>query len=205
LFSGCLGNVPAINGFSKDFFFSVTVGAETHLNLQLTGTNAGDMNELSVYSAPSCNGPFTCLNTGNGVWKGGLQTTGSMGNNSPAADSPCRKVRFINAGTYYLRVDAVGTPTNSTVGSGPFTIHVDTSITPGDFCSNAIYLNPGVPYCISNTDCLFSPGADDPPGNLFCSFVTSVENTNWFTFTSNGNGLPLNVIINSVNCTPGYW
>lgn len=200
----CTGNWTT-SGAGNDVFFAVTVAANSYLEFQVTGTSTTQYTELSVLSAAACSGPWTCLT--NGSWSGGLQTasytldaTGNATAVNTAADSPCRIVWFQNAGTYYIRIDG-----NST-SNGPFTLNVDTYTpitTDGDACTNPTMMSADVDYTVSSTNCTFTMGSDDPtPASLYCA--GSVENTNWFSFTTDGSGSNAVVDINGVSCTPGY-
>lgn len=188
---GCGGNYIPTSGAANDYFFSVNVAANSYLTFNLSGTTSGNYTELSVLTASSCSGTFTCV--ANGAWSGGLQAQGG------ATSSPCKTVYFATAGTYYIRIDG------NTGSNGPFTLSVN-SYTPtaGDACSNAIGMSSGSPVTINNTNCNYTMGPDDPsPSSLFCA--GTVENTNWLLFQSNGSGTPISVNVNAVTCASGYY
>jgi hypothetical protein len=154
--------------------------------------------ELSVLTAASCAGPFSCYS--NGAWAGGLQTatveiSGNFIVTSAAADSPCRTVWFQNAGTYYLTVDA------GLNVSGAFTLNVeqqDVTTNAGDACSAPIGLSANSPVTVSSNNCEYTAGADDPAGALICA--GTIENTTWLQFQSDGSGNGVVVDISNVVC-----
>lgn len=207
LSGGCIGNYADVTGNGNDMFFALTVAANSHYTIQLTGTSASNIMEVAVISANGdcASGPFTCVT--NGSWQGGLQTTGTtLGSTSAAASSPCRKVWFETAGTYYLKVDAgLGV-------SGAFTLNVDqisAASAYGDQCTTAIGMTGGISQTINDNNCTYSTSATDPTSastppasTLYCA--GSIENTVWLEFQSDGLGTPVSVDVNSVNCSSGY-
>jgi hypothetical protein len=206
LSGGCFGNWLT-TGNGNDMFFELTVGADSHYSVQLTGTSATNIMDVSVIDASGdcANGPYSCL--ANGSWEGGLQTTGTtLGGTTAAADSPCRTVWFETAGTYYLRVDAgLGV-------AGAFTLEVDqvdVNTLYGDECTNAIGMSDSSPETVNADNCSFSTSdadptsADTPPSStLYCA--GSVENTVWMEFQSDGGGSPVSVDLTGVACSSGY-
>ncbi len=188
---GCGGNWSPVSGAANDYFFAVTVAANSYLTMSLSGTSASNYTELSVLSAASCSGTFTCVT--NGAWSGGLQAQGG------ATTTPCRTVYFATAGTYYLRVDG------NTGSNGPFTLNVNSYVSSnGDGCANATGMSSGSPITINNTNCDYTIGSDDPaPSSLFCA--GTVENTNWLVFQSDGSGNPISVNVSAVTCASGYY
>ncbi len=195
LSGSCNGNYST-SGLGNDVFYQVTVGANSYLSIQLTNTTAAGMAEVAVLSASSCSGPFTCVT--NGAWGGGLQTTTGPGSTTNGPNSPCRTVYFQNAGTYYLQVDGMS---NS---NGPYTLSVNSFTPPvGDNCATPSTVTAGSPITINSTNCNYTAGTDDPAGALICA--GTIENTNWVAFQSDGSGTAVNVSVNSVTCSTGYY
>lgn len=202
---GCPGNAAAATGNGNDMFYSITVAADSYYQMSLTGTSATNIMELSVLSAAACGGPWTCMP--NGAWAGGLQTaeptiSGMFVVTDPLSDSPCRAVWFQTAGTYYLKIDA------GAGVSGAYTLNVDqyspTALANGgDGCVNATGMSDGIPQPITNNNCDFSSGTDDPDGALICA--GTLENTTWLEFQSDGGGSPVTVTVDPVACAEfGY-
>lgn len=190
---GCSGSWAPTSGLANDMFFSFTPTANSYLTLQLTGLNSADFMELSALSATSCAGPWSCVS--NGAWSGGLQNQPS---GVGASSTACRTVRFVTAGTYYIRIDG------NSGDNGAFTLTAN-SYTPtgGDACANATTLSSGVPLSVSNTNCTFTSGSDDPAGALICA--GTLENTQWTAFTASGTGGSISFNVSSVTCASGYY
>lgn len=191
---GCNGNNDAVFGQGRDVYFSVNVAANTHLKIQLTGTNPAFWKQVGIGRTDTglCTGQIGCHT--NGAWTGGIiSPTGTT-------ESHCRNIWFPNAGTYYIVYD-----TDALNEIGNFTLNVDQHFPDeGDNCATAFGMNADEPVTITNTNCTFSSGIDDPtPASLFCA--ESIENTNWLVFQSNGNGNPVNVVVDNVACQPGYF
>ncbi len=189
---GCNGNEPQSSGTGNDYFFAYDAPALSWVTVNLSGTTAANYTEVSVLTGSSCESTLTCLS--NGSWGGGLQAK-----SSPAtANTPCRTVYFRDAGRYYFKVDA------SLSASGPFTLNLTpyTVPSPGDFCTNAITLSSSTPVSVTNTNCAYTTGPDDPTGSLYCA--GTIENTIWFKFLSDGSGTPVNLGLSGVTCNQGY-
>lgn len=136
---GCEGNEDNATGNGNDIFFSLTVAANSYVQIEMTGMSAATWQEVAVLSATNCAGPWSCLT--NGAWSGGLQ-------NAFTTSTACRRVWFQNAGTYYLKVDG------DAGSNGPFTLNTSTyTPTAGDACSNATGMTSAVTYSMASTNC----------------------------------------------------
>lgn len=194
LVGGCNGNDDAVFGQGRDVYFSVNVPANSYLKVQLTGANPAFWKQVGIGRTNDglCTGQIGCHT--NGAWSGGIVSpTGTT-------ESHCRNIWFPNAGTYYIVYD-----TDQLSEVGQFTLNVDQYFPEGgDACINAIGMNADQPVSITNTNCIYSSGSDDPsPASLVCA--GTLENTNWLVFQSNGNGLPVSVVVDNVACQPGYF
>ncbi len=186
---GCKSKYTATSGTGEDYFFKYTSTGNEYLTFYLTGTNAGNKTELSIFTAPSgCGAALSCYEnaTYNGTFPGGITAP------SGESDALGRSVYLGPAGDYYFKIDA------NSGASGPFTLTID-PYSPGvtnDECVGASQVTTSpVHYRMDNIS--YTKGPNDPPGALFCA--SKVENNLWLKITSDAVGTDIDITLTNIS------